>query len=158
MNGGWGISYEIALRWMPLDLTDDKSTLLHYLSQCWPRSRRHMASLGHTNQGCCIEEHWQMNPMKHGYIITTNQSTRNPYGHCKQCTVRPYILSYNIKLDYKTCILNKVYEQRDHVVIIYSRLIGVINSINKQNYFLHGILHVISHCMVMHTADDCTIL
>ena len=49
MNGGWGISYEIALRWMPLDITDDKSTLVqvmawchqatsHYLSQCWPRS------------------------------------------------------------------------------------------------------------------------
>ena len=43
------VSYEIALRWMPLDLTDDKSTLIqvmvwcrqatsHYLSQCWPRS------------------------------------------------------------------------------------------------------------------------
>ena len=49
VNGGWGISYEIALRSMPLDLTDDKSTLVqvmawcrwatsHYLSQCWPRS------------------------------------------------------------------------------------------------------------------------
>ena len=49
MNGDWGISYKIALRWMPLDLTDDKSTLVqvmawcrqatsHYLSQCWPRS------------------------------------------------------------------------------------------------------------------------
>ena len=49
VNGGWGISYEIALRWMPLDLTDDKSTLVqvmawccqetsHYLSQCWSRS------------------------------------------------------------------------------------------------------------------------
>ena len=48
-DGGWGISYEIALRWMPLDLTDDRSTLVqvmawchqatsHYLSQCWPRS------------------------------------------------------------------------------------------------------------------------
>ena len=54
MNGGWSISYEIALRWMPLDLTDEKSTLIqvmawcpqatsHYLSQCWPRP---MASLG----------------------------------------------------------------------------------------------------------------
>ena len=43
------VSYEIALRWMPLDLNDDKSTLVqvmawcrqatsHYLSQCWPRS------------------------------------------------------------------------------------------------------------------------
>ena len=49
VNGGWVISYEIALRWMPLDFTDDKSTLVqvmawcrqatsHYLSQCWPRS------------------------------------------------------------------------------------------------------------------------
>ena len=43
------ISCKIALRWMPLDLTDDKSTLVqvialchhatsHYLSQFWPRS------------------------------------------------------------------------------------------------------------------------
>ena len=57
VNGGWGISYQIALRWMPLDLTDDKSTLVqvmawccqatsHYLSQCWPDLCRHMASLG----------------------------------------------------------------------------------------------------------------
>ena len=51
VNGGWGISYVIALRWMPLDLTDDKSTIKlvqvmawccqatsHYLSQCWLRS------------------------------------------------------------------------------------------------------------------------
>ena len=46
---GWGISCELALRWMSLDLTDDKSTLVqvmawchqatsHYLNQCWPRS------------------------------------------------------------------------------------------------------------------------
>ena len=45
----WGISCEIALDWMSLDLTEDKSTLVqvmawcrqatsHYLSQCWPRS------------------------------------------------------------------------------------------------------------------------
>ena len=43
------ISCEIALRWMPQDLTGDKSTLVqvmawcrqatsHYLGQCWPRS------------------------------------------------------------------------------------------------------------------------
>ena len=49
VNGGWGISYEIALGWMPQDLTDDKSTLVqvmawcrqatsHYPNQCWPRS------------------------------------------------------------------------------------------------------------------------
>ena len=46
---GWAISCELGLRWMSLDLTDDKSTLVqvmawcrqatsHYLSQCWPRS------------------------------------------------------------------------------------------------------------------------
>ena len=45
----WGISCELVLRWMSLDLTDDKSTLVqvmawccqatsHYLSQCWPIS------------------------------------------------------------------------------------------------------------------------
>ena len=45
----WCISCKIALRWMPLDPTDDKSTLVqvmtwcrletsHYLNQCWPRS------------------------------------------------------------------------------------------------------------------------
>ena len=42
-------SYDNVLRWMPQNLTDDKSTLVqvkawchqatrHYLSQCWPRS------------------------------------------------------------------------------------------------------------------------
>ena len=49
VTDGWGISCEIGLRWMPLDLTDDKSTLVqvmawcrqatsHYLSQCWSSS------------------------------------------------------------------------------------------------------------------------
>ena len=48
MTDDWGISCKIALRWMPLDLADNKSTLVqvmawcrqatsHYLSQCWPR-------------------------------------------------------------------------------------------------------------------------
>ena len=38
------ISCEIALRWMPQEFTDDKSTLVqvmawcHHLDQCWPRS------------------------------------------------------------------------------------------------------------------------
>ena len=49
MTGGCGISYEITLKWMQLDLTDAQSTLVqvmawccqatsHYLSQCLPRS------------------------------------------------------------------------------------------------------------------------
>ena len=66
---GWVISCELALRWISLDLTDDKSTLVqvmawcrqatsHYLSQCWPISLcRHMPSLGPnelTYRGHCI--------------------------------------------------------------------------------------------------------
>ena len=50
MIDGWGISCELALRWMSLDLTDEKSTLVqvmawcrqatsHYLNQCWVRSQ-----------------------------------------------------------------------------------------------------------------------
>ena len=49
MIDGLSFSYEIALRWMSLDLTDEKSTMVqvmawchqatsHYLSQCWSRS------------------------------------------------------------------------------------------------------------------------
>ena len=47
--GGRDMASEIVLRWLSLDLSDDKSTLVqvmawchqatsHYLSQCWPRS------------------------------------------------------------------------------------------------------------------------
>ena len=61
---GWSISCKIVLKWMPMDLTDGKSTLVqvmawcrqatsHYLSHCWPRSR-HMASLGHN--GLCTRD------------------------------------------------------------------------------------------------------
>ena len=49
VTDGWCVSCEIALRWISLDLTADKSTLVqvmawcheatsHYLSQCWPIS------------------------------------------------------------------------------------------------------------------------
>ena len=49
VNDGWGISCELALRCMSLDLAYGKSTLVqvmawchqatsHYRSQCWPRS------------------------------------------------------------------------------------------------------------------------
>ena len=34
VNGGWSISYEIALRRMPQDLTDDKSTLVQVMAWC----------------------------------------------------------------------------------------------------------------------------
>ena len=46
---GWSVSCKIVLKWMPMDLTEGKSTLVqvmswcrqatsHYLSQCWSRS------------------------------------------------------------------------------------------------------------------------
>ena len=49
MIDGWSISCKIVLKWMQMDLTDGKSTLvqvmawcrqatIHYLSQYWPRS------------------------------------------------------------------------------------------------------------------------
>ena len=49
MIDGWNISCKIVLKWMPVDLTDGKSTLVqvmawcrqatsHYLGQCWPGS------------------------------------------------------------------------------------------------------------------------
>ena len=45
---GWSISCKIVLKWMPMDLTDGKSTLVqvmawcrqatgYYLTQCWPK-------------------------------------------------------------------------------------------------------------------------
>ena len=47
--GGWSISCKIVLKWMPVDLTYGRLTLVqvmawchqatsHYLSKCWPRS------------------------------------------------------------------------------------------------------------------------
>ena len=41
VNGGWSISYEIALSWMPLDLTDDKSTLVQVMAWCRQATRHY---------------------------------------------------------------------------------------------------------------------
>ena len=60
VTDGWSISCKIVLKWMPMDLTDGKSTLVkvmawccqargHYLSQCWPRS---MSPNGVTRPQC----------------------------------------------------------------------------------------------------------
>ena len=54
MNGGWSISYEIALRWMPLDLTDNKSTLVQVMAWC---RQAHCLSL------CGLDIcHWMVSP------------------------------------------------------------------------------------------------
>ena len=44
---GWCIFCEIAIRWMKLDLTDDKSTLVQVWANVDPDLCRHVASLGH---------------------------------------------------------------------------------------------------------------
>ena len=57
-TGFFRSSYDNAFRWMTQNFTDDKSPLVqvmawcrqttsHFLSQCWPRTCRHMVSLGH---------------------------------------------------------------------------------------------------------------
>ena len=43
---GWGISCEIALRWMSLDLTDDKLTLVHVMAWC------------RQAKGICLSQWW----------------------------------------------------------------------------------------------------
>ena len=62
--------FELALRWMPQNLAHERSPLVqtmawcrlatsHYLSQCWPRFCRHVASLGQhvlTVVECDIDE------------------------------------------------------------------------------------------------------
>ena len=68
VTDGWGIYCEIALRWISMNPTDDKSTLVqvmawchqatsHYLSQCWPRS---MSPYGVTRPQCKLIGLWEM--------------------------------------------------------------------------------------------------
>ena len=65
MIDDYTVSCEIALKWMPLDPTDEKSTLVQvmawcrqapsdYLSQCWPRSCHQMVSLDRNELKKCI--------------------------------------------------------------------------------------------------------
>ena len=91
MYSAWGVPYEIALRWMPLDLTDDKSTLVqvmawccqatsHYLSQCWPRS---MSPNGVTRP------QWvnTLRPRQNGHHFADNMPYRYRKYHCGDKTV-----------------------------------------------------------------------
>ena len=70
---GWGIFCKIALRWMSMDLTDDKSTLVqvmawcrqatsHYLSQYWPRS---LSSYGVTRPQWVK---WNLNQIQNDFL------------------------------------------------------------------------------------------
>ena len=91
----WSIFCEIALRWMPQDLTSDKSTLVqvmawcrqatsHYLSLCWPRfmSPYGLTRLQWVNHGLdLIHRFW---PEKLWYIsnIICNEIKSHQYVSC----------------------------------------------------------------------------
>ena len=74
---GCGISWEVVLTWMAMDLTDDKSALVqvmawcrqatsHYLSQCWPRS---VLPYGITRPQCVEIMHKMFNSLKPGNSV-----------------------------------------------------------------------------------------
>ena len=45
ISDGWGISCEIALRWLSLDLTDDKSTLIQVPDGTKPLSEQMLTQI-----------------------------------------------------------------------------------------------------------------
>ena len=92
---GGGISYEIALRWLPLNFNDDKSTLVqvmawcrqatsHHLNQCWPRS---LPPYGVTRQ------HWVKTCINKRLSMLLISSAPMPpyleYTHLLKCKVIP---------------------------------------------------------------------
>ena len=92
---GGGISYEIALRWLPLNFNDDKSTLVqvmawcrqatsHPLNQCWPIS---LSPYGVTRQ------HWVKTCINKRLSMLLISSAPMPlyleYTHLLKCKVIP---------------------------------------------------------------------
>ena len=86
----WDISHEIAVRWMQLNLTDEKSTLVqvmatgHYLNQHW---RRPMSPYGVTRPqsvyslrigkgGICASENWVIVGLGNGLSSVCCTSTK----------------------------------------------------------------------------------
>ena len=97
VSDGWVISCELTLRWMSLDLTHDKSTLVqvmtwclqatsHYLSQCWPQS---LSPYGVTRPQC----------VKQWTYIYIDQGSREYFG-IKYCSCfKKYLRFLNLNLD-----------------------------------------------------------
>ena len=117
------VSCKIALRWMPLDLNDDKSTLVqvvvwcrqatsHYLSQCWPRI---MSLYGVTRPqwvkssfitensslgiGCDIALNWMPQNLTNKkstwvhVMVVYNQVTSHYLSQCRPRSMSPYGLT-----------------------------------------------------------------
>ena len=53
VNGSWGISYEIALRSMPQDLTDDKPTLVQVMAWCHMGNKQQTATWANVDPDLC---------------------------------------------------------------------------------------------------------
>ena len=101
---GWGIFCDIALTWMSLDLTDDKSTLSqimawchqvpsHYLSQCWLSS---MLQYGVTRP-----QWFKYHGTAHSYTKQTTFQTT------KMFWVTPYNILFKRK-KFMTCLDNLI--------------------------------------------------
>ena len=97
VTDGWDISCEIALLWMSMGLTDDKSTLVqvlawcrqatsHYLSQCWSRS---MAL-------CGVSRPWLVDRnISAPYTVTNKSSVWGHGGYI--CKPRKTIVRYSLQ-------------------------------------------------------------
>ena len=98
MIDGWGISNKVTIRWMSLDFTKDKSTLVqvmawcrqatsHYLSQFWPRS---LSPYG------IIRPQWVKPPLKfkHERIISSHMKVW-------------YMITYTCLIHRKTMVMER---------------------------------------------------
>ena len=63
----WVIRHDIALWWMSLDLTDDKSTLVQVMAWC------------HQAPSHCLSQCWPRSLLPYG--VTRSQWVKNPYQH-----------------------------------------------------------------------------
>ena len=89
MNGGWGISYEIALRWMTLDLTGDKSTLVQVMAWCCQASRQQVIIWSNVDPDLCRQmASLGLNVLTHGGVVMPYgdidlvRNTLNPVSFC----------------------------------------------------------------------------
>ena len=68
------VSCEIALKWMPLDLTDDKSTLVQVMAWCCQASRQQAITWSNVDPDLCR----QMASL--GLNVLTHSGVVMPYG------------------------------------------------------------------------------
>ena len=115
---GWGFSYEIALTWISLYLTDDKSTLIqvmtwcpqaagHYLSKCRPRST---STYGVTrpqwaNELFLFSQQCFLSHFTPQYPQLACLSTQPLYSHYYICFLCHLLIFHNNKKPFKLAIL-----------------------------------------------------